>query len=78
MQRCVEEGIADEVATFLMVEEIGKGYLAHQRARAYPLRESHATESLSAILEKLVMNIESDEQWPAGAFDVDPHRCRIT
>ena len=78
MQRCVEEGLADEVANFLMVEELGKGYLAHQRARAYPLRESHVTVSLSSILEKLVTNIESDEHWPAGAFEVDPHRCRIT
>jgi len=77
MQRCAGEGLAPEVATFLIVEELGKGYLAHQRARGYPVRESYTVESLPAVLEALVANIEGSPQWPVGAFVVNPHHCRI-
>jgi len=76
-RRCAGEGLAPEVATFLIVEELGKGYLAHQRARGYPVRESYTVESLPAVLEALVANIEGSPQWPVGAFVVNPHHCRI-
>ena len=77
LQRCAEEGHAPEVTTFLIVEELGNGYLAHQRARGSLVKESYTVESLPVLLEALVSNLESSPQWPVGAFVVDPHHCRI-
>lgn len=77
MSRLAAGDVANEAATFLLTEEIRKGYHAHQRAISSLVRESYSTESLADLVEHLVTNAESNASWPVGAFKIDPHRCRF-